>query len=353
MECVKVFLSLLDPVEAIPKRTLSVATSNGHLELVKLFLNDKRFSVDVTAIRSASTDNENKDNSVQIIKHLLAHDCDFAVDPNVMGSDFGLLKASKNGHLQKVLILLTKEPSETPERIKRSLDFALNSPHVSFDIVRALCLSGGSEIVNHSHIEEAVKSGRVDICKYLLDFSKIDMTTGNIPNAPFLIALDSGKLEMMQLILSDSYFIQFLEIQDYQNEKIMINYRPIKFNFQEPQFIQTFELALPHIDQTIFSSSIFMNSLLHTTVESGRNYLSFMKYLFEKFPFCRNYYLQHIPLRRDKIKIEGGVEERMQLLIFSVWPQLSLVYLMTGNEEGDLLHEIILLIMHFLILSYS
>lgn len=245
--------------------------------------------------------------------------------------------------------MLTKDPPETEEKLTFAIDSAILSDKSSFEIISALCLSGGPEIVTISHVENAVRMGRVDVFNYLIEYSKINIMSARQPLSVFLAALDNGKLELFQLITTNSSFLQYLESE----EKFSYSFRTIKFKFQEPQFIETFELAVPYFDESVFHTQKFMNSLFQHVFTHGR-FLTFMKYLFGKWPSYKTHYLSNLSdfneFHADS-KIDD-TQERLQLLIFSLWPQLSLVYLMQGVEEGDLLHEIILLIMHFLIKSY-
>jgi hypothetical protein len=116
------------------------------------------------------------------------------------------------------------------------------------------------------------------------------------------------------------------------------NYAPTKFNFLNPHFIDSLEIALPFIDESVIIRE--QKTMLLKAFQ--KNGYQFIKYLVTKWPCFKEEYFNNLSFYNEKLH---NLEEKKAFLIDLMWPVMRLIYLMAGDEENALLKEICLCIM--------
>jgi hypothetical protein len=123
-------------------------------------------------------------------------------------------------------------------------------------------------------------------------------------------------------------------------------FSPTKFNFLNPYFIESLEIALPFIDEEV----IYREHKMILLRAFQKNGYQFITYLLAKWPCFKEEYFSNLALYNEKL---SNPLEKKAFLVDFMWPVMRLIYLLAGEEESALLKEICLSIMCALLFYLS
>jgi len=221
---------------------LNLATYNGHLEVVKLLLDNGadlavRDKYGATSLNCASANGH-----LEVVKLLLDKGADISVRDKYEATPLNC--ASANGHLEVVRLLLDKgaDISVRDKYGATSLNCASANSHL--EVVRLLLNNGADSAVpdygGWTPLNVSSCLGHVDVVKLLLDTGADLMAPSTTGWIPIQSALIRGHLEVVRLLLEGSANID-------APEKGRQNGSPLSFEgLDDSQIIQRAIATLPH-----------------------------------------------------------------------------------------------------------
>ena len=222
LEVVKLLLQdkRVDP-SAGDNYAIRKASENGHLEVVKLLLQDEKVDPSAgnnEAIRYASTHNH-----PEVVKLLLQ---DKRVDPSAE-YNYAIIRASQEGHHEVVKLLLQDERVDPSADNNFAIRFASRNGFP--DVVKLLLQDkrvDPSAEYNHA-IRAASDYDHLEVVKLLLQDKRVDPSAGK--NSAIRYASEKGHLEVVKLLLNHPR-VQKTLTEDIVNQ--------IKQKFQDDPEIQ-------------------------------------------------------------------------------------------------------------------
>lgn len=176
---------------------LRFASQNGHLEIVRLLINDER--VDPSDLENLFLGSVAENGHLEICRLFLK---DSRVDPSV-DDNFALYSAAENGHLKVVRLLLNDERVDPSGDLNHAILKSSENGHL--DVVRLLIEDERVDPsdCNDYAIRAAAQNGHYEIVKLLANDSRVNPS--NIDYA-IVAASENGHFEIVRLLLEETSF---------------------------------------------------------------------------------------------------------------------------------------------------
>ncbi len=189
-------------------KAIRMASENGHLESVKLLLEDKR--VDPSANHNGAIRMASLNGHIEVVKLLLSDKrretkvspaYAYAVDPSDP-CNFAIRWASENGHLEVVKLLLSYQRVDPSDYNNNAIKFASENGHL--DIVKLLLADKRVDpsAYNNYAIRRASTNNHLEIVKLLLADPRVN--SSDINNEAITKASEKGNLDVVKLLLSSN-----------------------------------------------------------------------------------------------------------------------------------------------------
>ncbi len=175
---------------------IRLASNNGHIEVVKLLLQDER--VDPSDFNNYAIKKASENGHTEVVRLLLS---DLRVDPSDHRND-AIRYASENGHTEVVKLLLSDSRVDPSDFNNYAIRYASKNGHT--EIVKLLLQDkrvDPSKTYNYA-IKKASENGHIEIVKLLLQDERVDPSGFN--NYAIRYASENGHTEVVKLLLSDS-----------------------------------------------------------------------------------------------------------------------------------------------------
>ena len=196
LEIVKLLLldKRVDP-SAQDNYAIKYASGNGHLEIIKLLLTDKR--VDPSVDENHAITMATKNGYLDIIMLLLL---DKRVDPSAQ-DNWAIGWASKNGHMEIVELLLSDVRVDPSDDNNYAIRQASENGHMGIVELLMSDVRVDPSVCNNYAIRHASQNGRWGVVKLLLQDERVDPSTDG--NWAIRYASENGHLEVVKLLLQD------------------------------------------------------------------------------------------------------------------------------------------------------
>jgi ankyrin repeat protein len=176
-------------------RAIHAACQKGYAEIAKLLLRDSR--TDPSDNNNGAFRHACRNGHVDIVRLLMN---DKRVDPSAEQNE-GICQTSRNGHFETVKVLLT-DMRVSPSAMKNvAIRQASRNGH--FETVKLLLTDGRVDpsAVSNEAIRYACRNGHLKIAKLLLSDVRVDPSA--VRNETICVASQNGHLEIVKLLLAD------------------------------------------------------------------------------------------------------------------------------------------------------